>query len=148
MPLIIRWPVGAAYKTLIPTTAGVTFGVNNAAGRTYLGIGSDNTTADQNYNNFTPQSLKLFMNEVQRYAPLASGVNNIKLNTKLVIVKDHCIEIQNDANSVSVINAVGTIFSTHNNVIDGTSISLIHNGMYLVKVKSAQGIEIQKINFQ
>jgi len=134
--------------TLIPATVGVTSGVNNAAGRTYLGIGSDKTKADQNYNNFTPQSLKLFMNEVQRYAPLASGVNNVKSNTKLVIVKGHGIEIQNDANSVSVINAVGAIVSTHNNVIAGTSISLSHSGMYLVKVKSAQGVEIQKIIFQ
>ena len=134
--------------TLIPATVGVTSGVNNAAGRTYLGIGSDKTKADQNYNNFTPQSLKLFMNEVQRYALLASGVNNVKLNTRLVIVKDHCIEIQNDANSVSVINAVGAIVSIHNNVNAGTSILLSHSGMYLVKVKSAQGIEIQKINFQ
>ncbi|MEI8087447.1 MAG: T9SS type A sorting domain-containing protein, partial [Paludibacter sp.] len=133
-----RWAAGATYAT----------GVTNAAGRTYLGIGSDNTTIDQNYNNFTEQSLKLFMNEVKRYAPIPAGVNDVKMNNKLVIVKNNCIEMLQSASNVSVINAVGAIVSTHNNVVAGTSISLTHSGMYFVKVKSAQGVEVQKIILQ
>lgn len=147
MPLMIRWAAGTAYTTSAPTTAGVTSGVINAAARTYLGIGSDNTTADQNYNNFTEQSLKLFMNEVQRYAPLASGVNEIS-ESRLVSINGHQIQFLNDAGSVEIFNSTGSLIKTQTKVVAGTSIELNRLGIYVVKTKSENGIDVQKLIVQ
>jgi hypothetical protein len=144
MPLMIRWSAGVAYTTAAPTTTGVTSGANNAAARTYLGIGSDNTTADQNYNNFTEQSLKLFMNEVQRYAPLASGVNEIK-ESRLVSINGHQIQFLNNVNSVEVFNSTGSMIKTQCKVLACTKIDLNRAGIYVVKVKSELGVEVQKL---
>ena len=147
MPLMIRWPAGVAYTTSTPTTTGVTSGANNGAGRTYLGIGSDNVPAEQNYNNFTEQSLKLFMNEVQRYAPLASGVNEIK-ESRLVNINGHQIQFLNDANSVEVFSSTGSLIKTQRQVLAGTTIEFNRAGIYVVKVKSEQGVEVQKLIVQ
>ena len=147
MPLMIRWPAGVAYTTSTPTTTGVTSGANNAAGRTYLGIGSDNVPAEQNYNNFTEQSLKLFMNEVQRYAPLASGVNTVS-ESRLVNLNGHSIQLLKNAASVEVFNSNGSLIKTHNKIEAGTSIDLNKAGIYLIKVKSEQGVEVQKLVIQ
>lgn len=148
MPLMIRWEAGATYTTSTPSTVGVTAGVTNAAGRTFIGLGSDNSTSGQNYNNFTTQSLKLFMNEVKRYAPLPSGVNDVKLNNKLVSVKGESIQFINDASSVEVYNSVGAKIIGKNNVVSGSSIYLNNTGVYVVKVKSQLGVEVQKVILQ
>jgi hypothetical protein len=147
MPLMIRWAAGTCYTTAAPTTAGVTSGVTNAAGRTYLGIGSDNTTLDQNYNNFTAQSLKLFMNEVQRYAPSTSGIDNIS-ESKLVSVSGHSIQFFNDASSVEIFNSTGLLIKTQSKVLAGASIELSRTGIYIIKTKSNQGVDIQKFIVQ
>jgi len=145
MPLMIRWEAGVAYTTSTPTTVGVTSGVNNAAGRTYLSIGSDNTTSGQNYNNFTPQSLKLFMNEVQKYAPMASGLNAIKSSNKLVLVNGKDIELLLSANQLDVYNAVGQLVITKLDVQAGTTISIGKAGVYMIKTKTGKSLSVQKI---
>ena len=147
MPLMIRWPAGVAYTTSTPTTTGVTSGANNGAGRTYLGIGSDNVPAEQNYNNFTEQSLKLFMNEVQRYAPLTAGVNAIS-ESRLVSLNGRSIQLLKNAASVEVFNSNGSLIKSQNKVDAGTSIDLNKTGIYLIKVKSEQGVEVQKLVIQ
>lgn len=58
-PIMIRWEAG------VETYAGS--GISNFAARTYLCIGSDNSPQNppSNYSNYTPQLLRLFMNEVE-----------------------------------------------------------------------------------
>lgn len=58
-PIMIRWETG------VETYAGS--GISNFAARTYLCIGSDNSPQNppSNYSNYTPQLLRLFMNEVE-----------------------------------------------------------------------------------
>jgi len=138
LPLMIRWAAGTTYAA----------GVTNAGARTYLSIGSDDGVVGHNYNNYTTQTLKLFMNEVQKYAPMPAGISDVKMNNKLVIVNQNGIKLLQSAGNITVINAIGAAVLNQNNVAANTSITLNGNGVYLVKVKSAQGIEIQKIILQ
>jgi hypothetical protein len=149
MPLVIRWAAGSTYTTSTPSTTGVTAGVTNAAPRTYIGIGSDNVPSAQNYNNFTAQSLKLFMNEVQSYAPLTSGVNTVRdESSKLVSAKGKTLELLTAAYSIEIYNSIGALVFIQKNVSVGSTISLNVAGVYLVKAKMAQGVGIQKIILQ
>jgi hypothetical protein len=133
-PLMIRWEAGATFAT----------GVTNTAPRTYLGIGSDNTTLDQNYNNFTPQSLKLFLNEVNRLAPLPASLTQIKALNQLAIVKGHSLQLTIETNSVQIYNAAGKMVISQDYSTNRT-LNINKNGIYLVKANTNQETFTQKI---
>ena len=135
LPLMIRWAAGATYAA----------GVTNAGPRTFLAIGSDDGVVGHNYNNYTTQSLKLFMNEVQKYAPMASGLKDIKSSNELVIVKNMSIELLQSVNQLDVYNSLGQLLVSKNNIQAGSTISLDKAGIYMIKTRVGNSLNAQKI---
>jgi hypothetical protein len=77
---------------------------------------------------------------------LATGINDL-FEGGLINVSDGKIEFLKSVNSVEIYNTVGAMVRTQNNVVAGTSISL-NRGIYLVRVKSEQGLKVQKLIIQ
>jgi hypothetical protein len=77
---------------------------------------------------------------------VATGINDL-FEGGLISVSNKKIEFLKSVNSVEIYNTVGAMVRTQNNVSAGTSISL-NRGIYLVRVKSEQGIKIQKLIIQ
>ena len=77
---------------------------------------------------------------------LASGINDL-FEGGLINVNNKKIEFLKSVKSVEIFNTVGAMIHTQNNVESGTSISL-NRGIYLVRVKSEQGLKVQKLIIQ
>ena len=77
---------------------------------------------------------------------LASGINDL-FEGGLINVSDGKIEFLKTVKSVEIFNTVGAMIRIQNNVEAGTSISL-NRGIYLVRVKSEQGLKVQKLIIQ
>lgn len=77
---------------------------------------------------------------------LASGINDL-FEGGLINVSNGKIEFLKTVNSVQIFNTVGAMIRTQNNVEAGTSIYL-NRGIYLVRVKSEQGLKVQKLIIQ
>jgi hypothetical protein len=77
---------------------------------------------------------------------LASGINDL-IEGGIIKITDKKIEFLRNVSSVEIFNTVGSMIRTQNNVSEGTSISL-NRGIYLVRVKSDQGLKIQKVIIQ
>ena len=77
---------------------------------------------------------------------LASGINDL-FESGLISVSDRKIEFLKTVKSVEIYNTVGAMIRTQMNVEAGSTISL-NRGIYLVRVKSEQGLKVQKLIIQ
>ncbi|MEI8086390.1 MAG: YDG domain-containing protein [Paludibacter sp.] len=76
-----------------------------------------------------------------------TGINQL-VDNGLLIVRGRTIQLQNAATSVEVFNAIGATVYNQNNVATSASIYLAHGGVYVVKVRSENGVKVQKIFVQ
>ena len=70
------------------------------------------------------------------------------LQSGLVLVKGNAIQLLATVKSIEIYNTTGSMINTMNNLTKGQVISIKNSGIYFVKIKSAQGINIQKIFIQ
>ncbi|MEI8086387.1 MAG: T9SS type A sorting domain-containing protein [Paludibacter sp.] len=74
---------------------------------------------------------------------VSTGINDL-IEGGIINVTDHNIEVLKNVTSLQVYNTVGAMIHTQNNISAGAVISL-NRGIYLVRVKSEQGVKIQKL---
>jgi len=77
---------------------------------------------------------------------IVSGINDL-FEGGLINVSNGKIEFLKSVISVDIYNTVGAMVRTQNNVSAGSSISL-NRGIYLVRVKTNQGLKVQKLIIQ
>ena len=65
-----------------------------------------------------------------------------------VVVKDHDVKVLKAVNAIEIYNSVGNCMLSKQNVSEGSSLSVAGSGIYLVKLKSEEGVKVQKIILQ
>jgi len=74
-----------------------------------------------------------------------TGITKSVTDNGLVIVKGRNVQLQNAATTVDIFNAIGAKVYSRVNVAASTSINMTQPGVYMVKVKSENGMKVQKI---